>query len=77
LLVAVLCPKDSITNGSSRQITSTTTIMALSEDAADFDQKFHTIHAKRIPEKKPLALKAGKAPPSLPLFPTAPLIRRV
>src|SRR5260370_33936639 len=52
-----------------RQVTSTTTIMALSGDAADFDQNFHKVHAKRIPERKALKLKAGKAPPSLPLFP--------
>jgi hypothetical protein len=52
-----------------RQITSTTTVMALSADAADFDQNFHKIHMRRIPARKPLQLKAAKAPPSLPLFP--------
>jgi hypothetical protein len=51
-----------------RQITSTITVMALSENAADFDQKFHIIHEKRIPERKPLRLTASKPSP-LPLFP--------
>jgi hypothetical protein len=52
-----------------RQITSTTTITALSADAADFDENFHKVHAKRIPVREPLKLKAAKMPPSLPLFP--------
>lgn len=43
-----------------RQITSTTTIMALSDDAKGFDQNFYRVHAKRIPERKPLLLKAPK-----------------
>ena len=53
-----------------RQITSTMTIMALSENAAEFDKNFHKLHTKQLPlERKPLELKAAKAPPSLPLFP--------
>lgn len=52
-----------------RQITSTTTVMALSANAAEFDQNFHKLHKKRLPEKRPLQLTASKAPPSLPLFP--------
>jgi hypothetical protein len=52
-----------------RQITSTTTIMALSADAADFDENFHKVHTKRIPVRETLELKAPKVPPSLPLFP--------
>jgi P63C domain len=52
-----------------RQITSTTTVMALSADAAEFDLNFHKIHTKKIPEKKALQLRAEKAPPPLPLFP--------
>jgi hypothetical protein len=52
-----------------RQITSTTTIMALSADAADFNENFHKVHTKRIPARETLQLKAAKVPPSLPLFP--------
>jgi hypothetical protein len=52
-----------------RQITSTTTIMALSASAPDFDANFHKVHTKRIPDRETLQLKAPKAPPSLPLFP--------
>jgi len=52
-----------------RQITSTITIMALSENAAEFDKNFHKLHSRKLPLQKPLQLKAPKAPPSLPLFP--------
>jgi hypothetical protein len=53
-----------------RQITSTTTIMGLSDNAAGFDKNFQKLYTKQLPlEKKPLQLKAAKVPPSLPLFP--------
>jgi hypothetical protein len=54
-----------------RQITSTITIMTLSENAAEFDSNFHKVHRKQLPlpDAVPLKLKAEKAPPSLPLFP--------
>lgn len=51
-----------------RQITSTITCMTLSDNAAEFDQNFHKVHARRIPERKPLQLKAPKAAAALPLF---------
>lgn len=55
-----------------RQITSTITIMALSENKKDFNEKFWRVHAKAIPDRsKPLKLAAPKAPKSLPLFPDA------
>jgi hypothetical protein len=52
-----------------RQITSTTTIMALSADPADFNENFHKVHTKRVAARETLKLKAAKVPPSLPLFP--------
>lgn len=53
-----------------RQITSTITIMTLSENAAEFDVNFHKVHRKQLPlDRAPLKLKAEKGPPSLPLFP--------
>ena len=53
-----------------RQITSTITIMALSENASDFDKNFQKVHARQLPLKTPpLKLKPEKAPVSLPLFP--------
>lgn len=52
-----------------RQITSTITIMTLSENATEFDLNFHKVHTRRIPAKKPLQLKAAKQAPQLPLFP--------
>jgi hypothetical protein len=52
-----------------RQITSTITVMALSENATEFDANFQKVHRKQLPlETPPLKLKAEKAPPSLPLF---------
>jgi len=52
-----------------RQITSTITIMTLSADVSEFEQNFHKVHALRIPQRKPLQLKASKAAATLPLFP--------
>jgi hypothetical protein len=54
-----------------RQITSTITIMTLSENATEFDTNFHKVHQKRLPllQHVPLKLKPAKAPPALPLFP--------
>src|ERR1700730_11106908 len=53
-----------------RQITSTVTIMALSDDKEQFKRKFDRVHSIKLPEKKaPLRLKAEKTS-SLPLFPT-------
>jgi hypothetical protein len=51
-----------------RQIISTITIMALSDNATNFDQNFHRVHKPRLPERKPLHLTASKAPRALPLF---------
>lgn len=51
-----------------RQVTSTTTIMALSGNAADFDTNFHKVHSPRLFEAKPLRLNAEKVD-TLPLFP--------
>lgn len=54
-----------------RQVTSTTTIMALSENKTEFDTNFYKVHSKRIPNQEPLRLEPAKAAPkSLPLFPT-------
>ena len=54
-----------------RQVTSTTTLMTISEDKAEFKTQFAKVHSRKLPG--PTALKL-KAPPitasaSLPLFP--------
>lgn len=55
-----------------RQVTSTTTIMALSETKEQFKEQFARVHTKNLPAPvmKPLKLKATPAPKSLPLFPS-------
>jgi hypothetical protein len=53
-----------------RQVTSTTTTMALSDNKEQFKANFARVHNVKLPEKKPpLRLKASRAY-SLPLFPT-------
>ncbi len=53
-----------------RQITSTTTTMALSDDKEQFKDNFARVHRMKLPENKaPLRLKAERTS-SLPLFPT-------
>jgi len=54
-----------------RQITSTITIMALSDDKDDFKDKFTRVHTRMIsaPKERPLKLKAPAPQESLPLFP--------
>ena len=57
-----------------RQITSTTTLMTVSENKVEFKGLFAKVHGARLEHSKPLALKAPKAAsPSatLPLFPQA------
>lgn len=58
-----------------RQITSSTTLMRISENKAEFKAHFVKAHGIALDQSKPLILKAPKAPrqsPSatLPLFPT-------
>lgn len=55
-----------------RQITSTITIMALSEDKADFKSKFWKLHAKALAtdKVKPLRVSPPEGPKPLPLFPS-------
>ena len=54
-----------------RQITSTITIMALSEEKKEFDEKFWRVHRKQLPphKPKPLSITPPKGPKPLPLFP--------
>jgi hypothetical protein len=59
-----------------RQITSTTTVMALSENKPMFKANFAKIHGAKLEQNKPLVLKAPKlskasASETLPLFPSA------
>jgi hypothetical protein len=52
-----------------RQITSTITIMQLSNDKKEFEANFARIHTKLVAaEPKPLKLTAPKGPTVLPLF---------
>lgn len=54
-----------------RQVTSTTTVMALSEDKGQFNEQFARVHSRKIPaSSKPLKLTAPKSPKPLPLFPS-------
>jgi hypothetical protein len=54
-----------------RQVTSTTTIMALSEDKEQFKEQFSRVHSSRLPLfPKPLRLTASAARKPLPLFPS-------
>ena len=59
-----------------RQITSTTTMMTISENKAEFKTYFAKVHGAALEQSKPLALKAPKATKTtlsatLPLFPPA------
>ncbi len=51
-----------------RQITSTITIMTLSNDKHQFKEQFYRMYRRRVAEKKPLKLVAPAPPDSLPLF---------
>jgi hypothetical protein len=53
-----------------RQVTSTTTIMALSADKDQFKEQFARVHTVKLPTPKPLKLTAPPAPKPLPLFPS-------
>lgn len=53
-----------------RQITSTITIMALSENKEQFKEQFARVHTRKLPLPKPLKLTAPAAPKALPLFPS-------
>jgi hypothetical protein len=55
-----------------RQVTSTTTIMALSDDKEQFKEQFDRVHSRNLlPTPKPLKLAAPpKSPTPLPLFPS-------
>jgi hypothetical protein len=55
-----------------RQVTSTTTIMALSENKEQFKEQFARVHSRALPspELKPLKLKVSREPTALPLFPS-------
>ena len=54
-----------------RQVTSTTTVMALSDDKSEFKAQFAKVHGLRLQAPKLLKLKAtpSTVPQSLPLFP--------
>lgn len=52
-----------------RQVTSTTTIMALSENKEQFKEQFARVHASKLPPpQKPLKLTVKPEPRPLPLF---------
>lgn len=53
-----------------RQVTSTTTIMALSANKDEFKEQFAKVHSVKLSEQKPLKLVAPNAPKPLPLFPS-------
>lgn len=56
-----------------RQITSTITIMTLSENKKQFTEQFWRVHTKRVPPggaPEPLKIPKPKGPKPLPLFPT-------
>lgn len=61
-----------------RQVTSTTTIMALSVDAPDFKEKFPIVHGRKLGAQlqAPLRLVAAEPVSALPLFPSLEAARR-
>jgi hypothetical protein len=61
-----------------RQVTSTTTIMALSDNKEQFNEQFARVHSRQLPlTPKPLKLTAVTTPESLPLFPSLGVTKRV
>jgi hypothetical protein len=54
-----------------RQVTSTTTILALSDNKEQFKEQFARVHSRSLPLPvlKPLRVAASAAPKPLPLFP--------
>lgn len=62
-----------------RQVTSTTTILALSEDKEQFKEQFARVHTRSLPSPalKPLKLTALPEPKSLPLFPSLDVSEKV
>ena len=61
-----------------RQVTSTTTIMALSENKEQFKEQFARVHSSKLPSpQKPLRIAETPTPKPLPLFPTLDASSRV